>query len=86
MAARPDRGRTAGCRHAELRDVPRAAACSRLIEAYHARCAASGVRIARPLAETAWGTKDFCVEDPDGNVVCLGGRPAASSTQAAQPM
>jgi hypothetical protein len=29
----------------------------------------------KPLAATAWGTKDFYVEDPDGNIVSFGGRP-----------
>jgi catechol 2,3-dioxygenase-like lactoylglutathione lyase family enzyme len=47
------------------------------IEAFHARCAANGVRIIKPLAATAWGTKDFYVEDPDGYVVSFGGHPAA---------
>ena len=47
------------------------------IEAFYVRCAASGVRIIRPLTATEWGTKDFYVEDPDGYVVCFGGRPAA---------
>ncbi|MBK8006414.1 MAG: VOC family protein [Gemmatimonadetes bacterium] len=45
------------------------------IEAFHAECAASGVRILRPLAPTAWGTLDFYVEDPDGYVIAFGGRP-----------
>ena len=47
------------------------------IEAFHARCAANGVTIIRPLAATPWGTMDFYVEDPDGHVLCFGGRPAA---------
>jgi len=46
------------------------------IEAFHARCVANGVTIHKPLAETAWGTLDFHVEDPDGNVVAFGGRAA----------
>ena len=46
------------------------------IEAYYARCVANGVTIIRPLAATAWGTKDFYIEDPDGHIVCFGGRPA----------
>jgi hypothetical protein len=25
----------------------------------------------------AWGTKDFYVEDPDGYILCFGGRPTA---------
>jgi len=47
------------------------------IEAFYAQCAANGITILRPLAATAWGTKDFCIEDPDGYVICFGGRPAA---------
>jgi catechol 2,3-dioxygenase-like lactoylglutathione lyase family enzyme len=47
------------------------------LEAFHAQCAANGVSIIKPLTATQWGTKDFYVEDPDGNVICFGGRPAA---------
>jgi len=47
------------------------------IEGFYAQCAANGVRIIKPLAATAWGTKDFYVEDPDGHLVCFGGRQAA---------
>jgi catechol 2,3-dioxygenase-like lactoylglutathione lyase family enzyme len=47
------------------------------IEAFYAQCVANGVRILKPLAATAWGTKDFYVEDPDGYVVSFGGRPTA---------
>ena len=47
------------------------------IEAFHARCVANGVAIIKPLALTAWGTKDFYVEDPDGYIISFGGRPAA---------
>lgn len=47
------------------------------IEAFYSRCVASGVTILRPLAPTEWGTKDFYIEDPDGNVISFGGRPAA---------
>lgn len=46
------------------------------IEAFHAQCEANGARIIKPLTATAWGTKDFYVEDPDGYIVCFGGRPA----------
>jgi catechol 2,3-dioxygenase-like lactoylglutathione lyase family enzyme len=46
------------------------------IEAFYAQCTANGVTILRPLTATAWGTKDFYVEDPDGYIVCFGGRPA----------
>src|SRR6185436_18946007 len=47
------------------------------IEAFYAQCTANGVTIITPLTATAWGTKDFYIEDPDGNVICFGGRPAA---------
>jgi len=47
------------------------------IEAFYAQCAANGITILRPLTATAWGTKDFYIEDPDGYVICFGGRPAA---------
>ena len=47
------------------------------IEAFYAQCAANGATIIKPLTETPWGTKDFYVEDPDGYIVCFGGRPAA---------
>jgi len=47
------------------------------IEAFYERCLANRATICRPLADTAWGTKDFYIEDPDGNIVCFGGRPAS---------
>lgn len=47
------------------------------IEAFHARCQANGVPVTRALAPTPWGTKDFYVADPDGYILCFGGRPAA---------
>jgi catechol 2,3-dioxygenase-like lactoylglutathione lyase family enzyme len=46
------------------------------IEALFAQCVASGVTILKPLAPTAWGTEDFYIEDPDGNIIAFGGRPA----------
>ncbi|HEU4828365.1 MAG TPA: VOC family protein [Gemmatimonadales bacterium] len=46
------------------------------IEAFYAECVASGAAILRPLAATAWGTEDFYLEDPDGNVIAFGGRPS----------
>jgi uncharacterized glyoxalase superfamily protein PhnB len=36
-----------------------------------------GATILKPLAGTAWGTKDFYVEDPDGYIVGFDGRPTA---------
>jgi catechol 2,3-dioxygenase-like lactoylglutathione lyase family enzyme len=48
------------------------------IEAFYEQCVANGVTIIKPITATAWGTKDFYIEDPDGNIVSFGGRPAAS--------
>ena len=39
---------------------------------------ASGVTIIKPLAATAWGTKDFYIQDPDGYIISFGGKPAPS--------
>ena len=47
------------------------------IEDYFSQCVANGVTILKPLTRTAWGTKDFYVEDPDGYIICFGGRPTA---------
>lgn len=47
------------------------------IEAFYEQCAAVGIPILKPLTATAWGTKDFYIEDPDGYVICFGGRPGA---------
>jgi uncharacterized glyoxalase superfamily protein PhnB len=46
------------------------------IEAFYEQCVANGVTIIKPLAATAWGTKDFYIEDPDGHIISFGGRPA----------
>lgn len=46
------------------------------IEAFYERCVANGARVLKPLAETEWGTKDFYIEDPDGNIISFGGRPS----------
>jgi catechol 2,3-dioxygenase-like lactoylglutathione lyase family enzyme len=48
------------------------------IEAFYEQCVANGATIVRPLAPTAWGTHDFSVEDPDGYIICFGGRPSGS--------
>jgi catechol 2,3-dioxygenase-like lactoylglutathione lyase family enzyme len=45
------------------------------IDAYFMQCVANGATILKPLAPTAWGTKDFYVEDPDGYIISFGGRP-----------
>ena len=47
------------------------------IEAFYEQCIASSVTIIKPLSVTAWGTRDFYVEDPDGYIISFGGRPAA---------
>ncbi len=46
------------------------------IEAFYEQCVANRVTILKPLAPTEWGTKDFYVEDPDGYIICFGGRAA----------
>jgi catechol 2,3-dioxygenase-like lactoylglutathione lyase family enzyme len=45
------------------------------IEVFFKQCVANGATILKPLTSTAWGTKDFYVEDPDGYIICFGGRP-----------
>ena len=47
------------------------------IEAFYERCVANDATILKPLAATAWGTRDFYVEDPDGYVISFGGRATA---------
>ena len=44
------------------------------IEAFFNSCVANGVTVLKPLAPTEWGTKDFYIEDPDGYIICFGGR------------
>ena len=45
------------------------------IEDFYEQCAANGITMLKPLTATEWGTKDFYIEDPDGYVICFGGRP-----------
>ena len=45
------------------------------IEAFFKQCVANGATILKALASTPWGTKDFYIEDPDGNIICFGGTP-----------
>lgn len=47
------------------------------IEAYFDQCVANGATILKPLAPTDWGTMDFYIEDPDGNIISFGGRAKA---------
>jgi len=51
------------------------------IEAFYEQCVANGVAILKPLTATAWGTREFYVEDPDGNIHSFGGRPATAVEQ-----
>jgi len=46
------------------------------VEAFYEHCVMNGVTIHKPLQVTEWGTKDFYVEDPDGNIISFGGRPS----------
>jgi catechol 2,3-dioxygenase-like lactoylglutathione lyase family enzyme len=55
------------------------------IEAFYERCLANGVTIFRPLTATAWGTKDFYIEDPDGYIIAFGGRPATDGVSPERP-
>jgi|SRR5579863_8210938 len=55
------------------------------IEEFYERCVATGVTILRPLTTTAWGTKDFYIEDPDGNIIAFGGRPTAHEASQEPP-
>jgi catechol 2,3-dioxygenase-like lactoylglutathione lyase family enzyme len=50
------------------------------IEAFYEQCVGSGATILKPLAATAWGTKDFYIADPDGYIISFGGRPAAAGS------
>jgi len=43
------------------------------IDAFYEQCVAKGARILKPLAQTAWGTRDFYVEDPEGYIIGFGG-------------
>ena len=44
------------------------------IEAFYEQCISNGAAILKPLAATDWGTLDFYVQDPDGYIICFGGR------------
>lgn len=41
------------------------------VDALYAEFAAAGVELPQPLTSQAWGTRDFLVRDPDGNLLCL---------------
>src|SRR5271166_1205675 len=55
------------------------------IEAFYEQCVANGVTIVRPLTATAWGTKDFYIEDPDGYIIAFGGHPSAPEASQEPP-
>jgi catechol 2,3-dioxygenase-like lactoylglutathione lyase family enzyme len=55
------------------------------IEAFYEQCIANDATILRPLTATAWGTKDFYVEDPDGYIIAFGGRPSEAGTLQRSP-
>jgi uncharacterized glyoxalase superfamily protein PhnB len=42
------------------------------VDALYDACRAKGAKILKPLAPTAWGTKDFYLEDPDGYIIAFG--------------
>lgn len=44
------------------------------IDAFYAHCVAQGATILKPLAATAWGTKDFYLADPEGYIIGFGGK------------
>ena len=52
------------------------------IEGFYDECIANGATIVKPLTITAWGTKDFYIEDPDGYIIAFGGRPASAQQGA----
>jgi uncharacterized glyoxalase superfamily protein PhnB len=42
------------------------------VEALYAGCKTKGATILKPLDRTAWGTKDFYLEDPEGYIIAFG--------------
>lgn len=42
------------------------------VDALYAACRAKGATILKPLERTAWGTKDFYLEDPEGYIIAFG--------------
>jgi uncharacterized glyoxalase superfamily protein PhnB len=42
------------------------------VDALYEGCQAKGATIRKPLAPTAWGTKDFYLEDADGYIIAFG--------------
>ena len=44
------------------------------IEEFYRDCVTRGAKVIKELAATQWGTKDFYIEDPDGYIICFGGK------------
>lgn len=44
------------------------------IDTFYEHCVANGATILKALTTTAWGTNEFYLEDPDGYIICFGGR------------
>ena len=42
------------------------------IDRLYQHCLDQGAAIVKPLAPTAWGTRDFYVADPDGYIIAFG--------------
>jgi catechol 2,3-dioxygenase-like lactoylglutathione lyase family enzyme len=42
------------------------------VDSFYEQCVGKGAKIIKPLAPTAWGTKDFYLEDPDGYILAFG--------------
>jgi catechol 2,3-dioxygenase-like lactoylglutathione lyase family enzyme len=42
------------------------------VAALYDACKAKDVIILKPLAPTAWGTRDFYIEDPEGYIIAIG--------------
>jgi uncharacterized glyoxalase superfamily protein PhnB len=42
------------------------------VDALYQVCGDKGATILKPLAPTAWGTKDFYLEDPEGYIIAFG--------------
>jgi uncharacterized glyoxalase superfamily protein PhnB len=47
-------------------------------DAIHERAVAAGAEIVRPLGEQEYGTRDFTVRDPEGNIWSFGTYPGAA--------
>lgn len=71
----PPRGTVKSRDHLENDRIDAAAGVAG-IEDYYELCVASGAKILKQLQPTEWGTKDFYLEDPDGNIISFGGTAA----------